>query len=82
MVTTLVYEFLRTTDQSGAIYHDHTEAIPDQISARDNYYNHGLYTGWQHWGQAIGNPLFTSPCTTTTAASASRATASWRTTSA
>lgn len=61
VVTTLVYEYLHTTDQSGAIYHDYTEAIPDQISAADNYYNHGLYTGWEHWGQAIGNPLFTSP---------------------
>lgn len=58
---TLVYEYLGTKDQSGAIYHDHTTQIPDQISARDNYYNHNIYTGWQHWGQAIGNPLITSP---------------------
>lgn len=60
-VGTVVYEYMNTTDQSGPIYHDHTPTIPDQISATDNYYNHGLYTGWQHWGQAIGNPLFISP---------------------
>lgn len=57
----IVYEHISTLDQSGLVYHDHTEAIPDQISGQDNYYNHMLYAGWQHWGQAIGNPLFTSP---------------------
>jgi len=60
-VSSAVYEFMNTTYQSGPVYHDHTEAIPDQISGVDNYYNHNLYQGWQHWGQAIGNPLFTSP---------------------
>ncbi len=60
-ISTLLYERIGTKDQSGAVYHDHTEAIPDQISAKDNYYNHGLYTSWTHWGQAIGNPLYTSP---------------------
>lgn len=58
---TIVYEYLRTTYQAGAVYHDETTEIPDQISAIDNYYNHNLYPGWQHWGQAIGNPLFTTP---------------------
>ena len=52
---------MKTTYQSGSVYHDHTEAIPDQISGVDNYYNHNIYAGWQHWGQAMGNPLFTSP---------------------
>ena len=60
-VSTLVVEHLKTTDQTGPIYHDHTESIPDQISGADDYYNHNLYQGWQHWGQAIGNPLFHSP---------------------
>lgn len=60
-VNNIVYEFMKTTYQSGPVYHDHTEAIPDQISGVDNYYNHNIYAGWQHWGQAIGNPLFTSP---------------------
>ena len=61
VATSLVYEYIHTSDQSGPIYHDHTEAIPDQTSAVDNYYNHNLYTGWQHWGQAKGNPLYTAP---------------------
>ena len=60
-VSTVVYEFLNTTYQSGPVYHDRTETIPDQISGVDNYYNHNLYPGWQHWGNAIGNPLFISP---------------------
>lgn len=60
-VTTFVYEYIGTKYQSGPLYHDATDAIPDQSSAIDNYYNHGLFQGWQHWGQAIGNPLFTSP---------------------
>lgn len=58
---TLVYEYLNTTYQSGPVYHDHTADLPDQISGIDNYYNHNLYQGWQHWGQAIGNPLYHSP---------------------
>ncbi len=57
----LVYEFLRTTDQSGSIYHDATSILKDQISACDNYYNHGIYTGWHHAGYAMGNPLLLSP---------------------
>lgn len=61
IVDNVLYEFVKTTYQSGPVYHDHTTAIPDQISGTDNYYNHSIYTGWQHWGQAIGNPLFTSP---------------------
>ena len=60
-VSTLVYEHIYTKDQSGPLYHDYTAAIPDQISARDGYYGHGLYTSWTHWGQPIGNPLYQSP---------------------
>ena len=61
IIGSFVYEYLGTKDQSGPIYHDHTPEIPDQISARDNYYNHGIFTGWQHWGMGIGNPLLMSP---------------------
>ncbi len=60
-VDAFVYEYLTSTYQSGAVYHDHTATLPDQISGTDNYYNHNLYAGWQHWGQAIGNPLYMSP---------------------
>lgn len=61
VVSGLVYEYLKTTYQSGPLYHDQTSALPDQVSGADNYYNHNLYAGWQHWGQAMGNPLFVSP---------------------
>ncbi len=60
-VDAVVYEYMKTTYQSGPVYHDHTDAVPDQISAADNYYNHLQYVGWEHWGQAMGNPLFVSP---------------------
>ncbi len=61
VISTLVYEFLYTKDQSGPVYWDHTPEIPEQVSGRDNYYNHYIYTGWQHWGMGIGNPLIISP---------------------
>ena len=57
----VVFEYLYTKYQSGPIYHDHTQAFPDHISGRDNFYNHYLYNGWMHWGQANGNPLYRSP---------------------
>lgn len=60
-LSTIVYEHLGTKDQSGSIYHDGTANIPDQISATDNYYNHGTYTGWHHAGFAMGSPLLLSP---------------------
>lgn len=60
-LSSLVVEHHRTDYQSGPVYHDHTLQVPDQISGADNYYNHNLYRGWQHYGMAIGNPLFTSP---------------------
>ncbi len=56
-----LYEYLRTTDQTGGVYHDKTDKLPVQISGIDNYYNHNFYGGWQHWGQAMGNPLMLSP---------------------
>ena len=57
----LVLEYLYTKYQSGPIYHDHTNTIADHIGGKDNFYNHYIYTGWQHWGQVIGNPLYRSP---------------------
>ena len=61
IATTLLYEHLRTTNQSGPIYHDATDALPEQISALDNYYYHFVYGGWQHAGFGLGNPLLLSP---------------------
>lgn len=60
-VDAIVYEYLYTKDQAGPVYWDHTPEIPEQVSGRDQYYNHGIYTGWQHWGMGIGNPLLISP---------------------
>lgn len=60
-VKNIVVEYLYTKYQSGPIYHDHTAGIPDHIGGKDNYYNHSIYTGWQHWGMVIGNPLYRSP---------------------
>ncbi len=60
-IKTMVYEYVGTKDQTGPIYHDHTHNLSTQISGTDNYYNHNIYGGWHHWGQAIGNPLIISP---------------------
>lgn len=57
----MVLEYLYTKYQSGAMYHDHDQTLSDQIAGLDNYYNHYLFTGWQHWGEVMGNPLYTSP---------------------
>lgn len=65
VVSTFVYEHIGTKDQTGGLYHDATSPLPVQISGIDNYYNHQVYTGWQHWGQAMGNPLLISPIYTT-----------------
>lgn len=61
VVNNVVYEYVYTKYQSGSIYHDETSTITDKIGGQDNYYNHNLYAGWQHWGMAMGNPLFLSP---------------------
>lgn len=56
----IVLEYLNTTYQSGPIYHDHNPSISDHIAGIDEYYNHYMYAGWQHWGQVVGNPLYRS----------------------
>lgn len=61
IVSNVVYEFLYSKDQTGAVNNDSSELVPEQVSGRDNYYNHSLYSGWQHWGMTIGNPLMLSP---------------------
>jgi len=60
-VHTIVAEHLSTKYQSGPIYHDRTPNVSDHIGGRDDYYNHMYHTGWQHWGQVSGNPLYLSP---------------------
>lgn len=60
-VSHALVEHMSTKDQSGAVYHDPTHNMPDNIFGNDNYYNHALFSGWQHWGLGIGNPLLLSP---------------------
>ncbi len=57
----IVFEYIYSKYQCGPIYHDHTPNISDHVSGRDNFYNHYVFTGWQHWGQVMGNPLYQSP---------------------
>lgn len=57
----VVLEYLYTKYQSGPYNHDRTQNISDHVAGRDDYYNHSAYTGWQHWGQVMGNPLYRSP---------------------
>lgn len=60
-ISAVTIEHMSTRDQSGAVMHDEAVNIPDKMNGMDNYYNHSIYSGYQHWGQANGNPLLTSP---------------------
>lgn len=60
-VAKLVYEYVCTTDQTGAVNNDYTPEIPVQVSGRDGYYTHYLYGAWQNWGMTIGSPFAISP---------------------
>lgn len=57
----LVFEYIYTKYQSGPVYHDHSMEISNHLGGNDDFYNHYIYTGWQHWGQVMGNPLYLSP---------------------
>ena len=57
----IVVEYIYTKYQSGPVYHDRTYHLSDHIAGRDDYYNNYMQTGWQHWGQVMGNPLYRSP---------------------
>lgn len=61
LLRNIVFEYIYTKYQSGPYNHDHTKNIPDHMAGTDDYYNHSAYTGWQHWGQVMGNPLYRSP---------------------
>ncbi|MBP1615294.1 MAG: hypothetical protein H6Q13_2742 [Bacteroidetes bacterium] len=55
VVSQFVYEFMGSCDQTSP------KSGRPITSSFDNYYNHGIYSGWQHWGMGLGNPLLTSP---------------------
>ncbi len=61
VVSTILYEHLRTTDQSGPIYHDKTANFPTAIYGQDDYYNNHVYAAWQYAGFSVGNALLPSP---------------------
>lgn len=56
-----VIEFMNNQYQSGPVYHDRNAGNSDHLGGIDDYYNHSTLPSWQHWGQALGNPLFRSP---------------------
>ncbi|MGI6233018.1 MAG: capsule assembly Wzi family protein [Prevotella sp.] len=60
-VRNVVGEYLYTKYQSGPIYHDHGTLVSYHLGGNDDYMNHNFYGAWQHWGQVMGNPLYTSP---------------------
>ncbi len=60
-VSNVRYEYLSTYNQSGAGYNDPGPIFKEQMDGLDNYYNHGIYSGWHNYGMAIGNPLVMSP---------------------
>lgn len=62
-VDRVVWEGLASDDQAGPILYEWFDASFGgiQISACDNYYNHGFYGGWQHWGLGMGHPLLPGP---------------------
>ena len=60
-INAIQYEYISTYDQSGALYHDPSSNFNEQMDGVDNYYNHGIYPGWHHWGMGIGSPLVISP---------------------
>ena len=60
-LSNVVVEYLYTKYQSGPVYHDRSPHISNHLGGQDDYYNHHLFTGWQHWGQVMGNPLYRSP---------------------
>lgn len=55
----VLYEYIRTTDQSGPV-HDIGDTLV--LGGNDNYFNNGTYrSGWTHYRMTIGNPMLTSP---------------------
>ncbi|MCQ2197934.1 MAG: capsule assembly Wzi family protein [Bacteroidaceae bacterium] len=60
IVSTIVAEHMRTTDQSGPVLVAYGNKVP-YIGGQDNYYNHNIYGSYQHAGFVMGNPLLLSP---------------------
>lgn len=60
-ITSFVYEFMTSRDQSGPINVDDVDLVDERCSGRDNYLNHFFYQGWQQGGYGIGSPIIYAP---------------------
>lgn len=60
-IDAIVVECIGTREQTAPMQNEFIEDLDELITGCDNYYNNGLYLGWQQSGMAIGNPLLTSP---------------------
>ena len=59
LVLSVLAEFTYTRDMSASGYLSGSIS-PNTISARDNYFNNGIYkSGWTYHGNTIGSPYFT-----------------------
>lgn len=63
-----LFEYVQTTNQCGPLHWDSGDypepirsQITDFVTGNDNYYNHGIYGSYAHYGMTPGNPLITSP---------------------
>lgn len=59
-ISTILFEYIHTKNQSGPFLWDESNEIPIQVSAGDNYYNQVDYVSLTHYGHVLGNPLLTS----------------------
>lgn len=60
VMSSVLYEYIRTTDQSGPVFENSINGIKG-IGGVDDYYNHGIYGAYQHAGFVMGTPLLLSP---------------------
>ena len=63
LITGIVYEFIKTTNQSGPYNLNPTNPSDTrEYGGNDNYFNHWVYqAGWTYDNMTIGTPLITSP---------------------
>ena len=62
-ISSLVWEGLNTTDQTGPILYDGIGGSFNdlQMSGGDNYYTNMEYLGWQSYGSSLGHPFLMGP---------------------
>lgn len=67
-VRSAVVEYFQSSNQSGPLHWDNGDypepvrsQITDFVTGRDDYYNHGFYGGYSHYGMTPGTALINSP---------------------